>query len=834
MHPCIRNKHLKSICMIPKNNSFLRLLVIVLALVLSSCERDASKGYFREADFNDQWLFHMGDMSDPSKTGQDDSEWIPVHLPHDWSIIDYEIQDSLHEGPFYKNLPGGKDVGYLRDGFAWYKKEFISPKNIGDKHVILGFDGVQTQMVLWVNGILIGEHVYGYTPFQFDITSSLKEPGKSNLIEVKTANPGENSRWFAGAGIFRPVNLSVLNPVAISPWGVYVTTPDVSVDRATVNIEIELSNKQDSEVVVAGKILIFSPDSKQTTFVTDEVTVGANSKTTLIASGIISEPALWDINHPNLYRAEVRLEADGKELDSYHTNFGIRAIAYSVEDGFLLNGEEILMKGACMHHDNGLLGVAAFPDAEYRRVKRMKEYGYNAIRASHNPPSESFLNACDEIGILVIDESFDHWVKPKRTNDYSNYFKEWHIKDVQAMVYRDRNHPSVVMWSFGNEVKERADPEGVEIGRTLKKAIREVDDTRPVTQAVCEFWDNPGKEWDYSEGAFSMLDIAGYNYQFLNYESDHLKFPERMMYGSESVPQHAWENWEMVKRHHYVIGDFVWTGMDYIGESAIGHHYIVDKQASEQSTFQKPWRWYVSWCGDIDILGNKKPQSYYRDVLWGESKLEILVTTPIPEEMESRISYWGWYDELNSWNWEGHEGKVIRVKVYSSYPEVKLELNGEDVGRMQIDSAHKFTALFELPYAPGELKATGIMDGTEIESVLLQTSGPASQLVLDEEMDVISADKNALAFINVQAMDQAGLIAPDDDSELSVKISGPAVLQAAGNAGPMQQGSFTDNTFQLCRGKGMVIVRSTGEPGTIHVEVSSKGLVPGSVSIKAN
>ncbi len=818
----------------PEFNSFLRLLVVSLALVLGSCDRNASSGYFREADFNDKWLFHMGDISDPSKAGQDNSEWIPVHLPHDWSIIDYEVQDSLHEGPFYKNLPGGRDVGYLREGTAWYKKEFISPENMGDKQVIIGFDGVQTQMELWVNGILVGEHVYGYTPFQLDISAALKEAGKSNIIAVKTVNPGENSRWFAGAGIFRPVKLSVLNPVAISPWGVKLTTPDVSADRAAVNIEIELSNKLESEVEVAGEILIISPDSKQITLVSDAVTVGANSKAMLIASGIISKPALWNIDHPHLYRAEVRLTTDGKELDSYQMKFGIRSIAYSVEDGFLLNGEEILMKGACMHHDNGLLGAAAFPDAEYRRVKRMKENGYNAIRTSHNPPSESFLNACDEIGMLVIDESFDHWVKPKRPNDYSNYFKEWHIQDVQAMVYRDRNHPSVVMWSFGNEVQERADPEGIEIGIILTEAIKEVDNTRPVTQAVCDFWDNPGKEWDYSEGAFSMLDIGGYNYQFQKYEPDHLKYPERMMYGSESVPQDAWENWEMVKRHPYVFGDFVWTGMDYIGESGIGHNYLVEKNAEIVWSPLKPWPWYIAWCGDIDILGNKKPQSYYRDVLWGESKLEILVSTPIPDGKESRISYWGWYDELNSWNWEGHEGKVIQVKVYSSYREVKLELNGEEVGRVKIDSAHRFTALFELPYAPGELKATGIMDGTEIESVLLQTSGPASQLVLEKEMDEISADKNSLAFINVQARDQKGLIVPDDESELSLKVSGPAVLQAAGNAGPLQQGSFTDNTFQLFRGKGMVIVRSTGEPGAIHVEVNSEGLVSGSVSIKAN
>ncbi len=810
------------------------IFVLSLALSIFSCDRDASRDYFRDADFNADWQFHMGDISDPTKAGEDESEWIPVHLPHDWSIIDYELQDSLHKGPFFKDLPGGVDVGYLRNGTAWYKKEFISPENSAGKQIVLNFDGVQAQMELWVNGELIGEHVYGYTPFVFDISSALLEPGEINVIAVKTISQGENSRWFAGAGIYRPVTLSQLQPVAVVPWGVFVTTPEVSTDQASINIEIELSNKKESEVEVSGEILISSPGNNPIKLNSPVVKVGANSLATLTVSGTIEEPALWKINEPYLYTAVVVLYADGEEVDSYHSTFGIRSIAYSVEDGFLLNGEELLMKGACMHHDNGLLGVAAFSDAEYRRVKRMKEYGYNAIRTSHNPPSESFLNACDELGVVVIDESFDQWLEAKRPNDYSNYFKEWHIRDVQAMVYRDRNHPSVIMWSFGNEVKERADPGGIEIGKTLAQAIKEVDDTRPVTQAVCKFWDQPGKEWDYSAGAFSMLDIGGYNYELQNYEPDHLKFPDRMMYGSETFAKFAWENWEMVKRHSYVFGDFVWTGMDYIGESGIGHNDFIDEQSRQQISFLKPWPWYVSWCGDIDILGNKKPQSLYRDVLWGESKLELMAVRPVPEGMSTWISYWGWHDELNSWNWDGYEGEPIKVKVYSSYPEVKLELNGEVIGTAQIDSTDKYTAEFEFPYVSGELKASGMSDGKEQESVVLQTTGSASQLELDAEKVVISADENALAFINVRSADQKGMVVPTDNSKLRVKVSGPAMLQAAGNAAPEHQGSFTDDTFSLFRGKGLVIVRSTGEPGTITVEVESKGLEPASVVLEAN
>jgi len=812
---------------------FSGILALAFTLSLPSCNRDAGSEYFRDADFNADWQFHMGDISDPSRSGGDESGWIPVHIPHDWGIIDYELQDSLHMGPFYKDLPGGASVGYLRDGTAWYRKEFVTPEKMKGKQIMLGFDGVQTQMELWVNGILIGEHVYGYTPFQFDIAPALNGPGENNVIAVKTVNTGDNSRWYAGAGIYRPVTLSVLQPVAVAPWGFYVTTPDVSADSATVNIEIEVSNNREAAVELIAEIHIVPPDHGLIQITSAKGTIDAGSESTLTAFTTISEPVLWNTDHPNLYSAELILKADGKEVDSYSTNFGIRSIAYSAEKGFLMNGEELLLKGACMHHDNGLLGAAAFRDAEYRRVKRMKENGYNAIRTSHNPPSASFLDACDEIGMVVMDESFDQWMKPKRPNDYSNYFEEWHMKDIQAMVYRDRNHPSVVMWSIGNEIPERADPDGIAIGKMLVRTIKAVDDTRPITQAVCAFWDQPGKGWDYTEGAFSMLDIGGYNYALMEYEPDHQKYPDRIMVGTESFPMQAWENWEMVKRHHYVIGDFVWTGLDYIGESGIGHNDLVDRSEKARGTFLKPWPWYVSWCGDIDILGNRKPQSLYRGVLWGEIKLEIVASTPVPEGKERRPSLWGWYDELNHWNWEGFEGRPISVKVYSSYPVVKLDLNGEEIGKIEIDSMDKYTALFEVPYAPGELKATGISEGVEMESVVLQTSAKASKLALNEEKSEISADRNALAYINVRATDKDGLLAAEDDSEVIVKLSGPAMLQAAGNADPVQQGSFTDQTFNLFRGKGLVIVRSSGKPGAINIEIGSAGLEPASVTIEA-
>ncbi len=775
----------------------------------------------------------MGDLEEAADPGLDVAGWFPVHLPHDWSILDYADQDSLHPGPFFKDLPGGRSVGYLRDGTAWYRKEYMTPGDLEQKRVILDFDGVQSQMELWVNGRLVGEHVYGYTPFQFDITEALNAGGEENVIAIKTVNPGENSRWFAGAGIYREVSLSVLSPVSIAPWGVCITTPEANAGSAKVHVEVTVQNRMGSPAEVSCEIHLLAEGKAEKEFRIPSTTLASNATAILAASTDVKDPALWSLEEPDLYMAEVILYADGREVDRYPVRFGIRSIEYSVEQGFLLNGKETLMRGACMHHDNGLLGAAAFRDAEYRRVRRMKDNGYNAIRTSHNPPSSHFLDACDEFGMLVIDESFDQWTRAKTPNDYSNYFEQWHVEDVQAMVYRDRNHPSVVMWSFGNEVPERADPEGIEIGKALARAIREVDETRPVTQAVCAFWDQPGKEWDYSAGAFSMLDIGGYNYMFQAYESDHALYPERIMYGSESVPQHAWENWEMVKRHKYVLGDFVWTGMDYIGESGIGHHRLVGSE-NEQGNFLKPWPWYISWCGDLDILGNKKPQSHYRDILWDQSKLEMMVVRPVPAGMRSEISYWGWYDELPGWNWEGKEGKPMKVKVYTSYPEVKLELNGEILGTRTLDSTDRYTAEFEVPYAAGELKATGMRDGSEMESFSLQTAGETARLQLDAEVPRFTASPNKLAFIQVSARDAEGLPVPDDESMIEVKVTGPATLQAAGNASPELQGSFTDGTFRLFRGRGLVVIRSSGDPGEIVIQVSSADLESARAVIRAD
>ncbi len=774
----------------------------------------------RSLDFNAGWKFVRDSIPGAENPDFDDSNWRVVDLPHDWSVEDYSPGDTNHVGPFDKNLPMGRDVGYLAGGTGWYRKELIVKPEDRGKKVIVQFDGVQSDMILWVNGRKVGRHVNGYTPFYFDITPYLNGSGEKNLLAIRVYKPDQNSRWFTGAGIYRTVRISYLDPVHTDIWGVHIQTSGETSGTSVVHCDVSVINQDELSAGVTVKVSIRSPEGKPERTVKKEGNIDAGGQKTFLLKVKIKEPVFWEPDHPRLYTAKITIGKDGKTVDEYVQKFGIRTLSYSAGKGFLLNGRPLLLKGGCMHHDNGLLGAAAFRNAERRRVRIMKENGFNAIRTAHNPPSGYFLDACDELGMLVIDESFDAWVKPKRPNDYHLYFKEWWKKDLETMLLRDRNHPSVIMWSFGNEIQERADASGLALARQMIDFIKKFDNTRPVTQAICRFWDNAGKEWKDTAPAFALLDIAGYNYQWQKYESDHRKFPQRIMFGSESTSMEAFENWERVKQLPWVIGDFVWTGMDYIGESGIGHS-IYRKKEDEKKTFLMPWPWYVSWCGDIDLTGNKKPQSYFRDILWENSKLEILVHEPIPPGLVERTSYWGWPNEVPAWNWKGHEGDTLPVHVYTSYPQVRLEVNGRLIGEKKVSKDTRFTATFQVPYEPGTLKVTAMEKGEVRGEKVLKTSGPLARIRLDFDKDILHAGKGEVAFIKVTSYDNDGNPVPDSDMQLKVKVSGAATLLAAGNASPVIRGSIQDDVFRLFRGKGLIIIRSTGKKGSVHISVDS-------------
>ena len=496
----------------------------------------------------------------------------------------------------------------------------------------------------------------------------------------------------------------------------------------------------------------------------------------------VAQPRLWSPATPALHRAVVEVvTADGVVVDRVQQAFGIRRIEIDAEKGLRVNGVPYEMKGACVHHDNGPLGAAAIDRAEERRVEILKAAGYNAIRTSHNPPSPAFLDAADRLGMLVIDEAFDMWERPKNPQDYHRFFKDWWAQDLAAMVRRDRNHPSVVLWSIGNEVNERADPSGLEIARQLIAGVRKDDPTRPVTNAICAFWDHKDRPWTDTDPAFALLDVGGYNYQWKEYEKDHARAPQRVMAGTESTTLEAFDYWSLVERLPYVIGDFVWTGIDYLGESGLGRAFV---EGEEPGDFTAPWPWHIAGSGDIDILGHRKPQSYYREAMWRPGVLEVAVHRPIPEGKKEKVLMWGWPLVESHWTWPGQEGKPLKVAVYSSCERVSLELNGKPVGEKPTTRAERRQNEFEVPYAPGALAATCTGAGDPKTRVELVTAGPPATLRLTADRGEIRASRNDLSYVRIEVVDAKGTVVPGARPQIVATVTGPGELAALGERGP--------------------------------------------------
>jgi beta-galactosidase len=791
----------------------------------------------RDQPFNAGWRF-VSDSLPSSKVGLPgaeqsafyDSGWLKVDLPHDWSITGKNLPDQT--GPFSKNSPGNTATGYTLGGTGWYRKHFTLDKQDEGKIAVLRFDGVYMEAEVWVNGTKAASHTYGYTPFWLDITPLLNIPGKDNVIAVKVKNNGRNSRWYSGSGIYRNVYLTLTQPVHVAVWGAHITTSQVSAVSANTTVDVTIRNdsKNNADTRIITKIT--GPGKENAGSIETSTAALAENSIIVHQPIVIKNPVLWSVTRPNLYTAEITVMANGKISDQYRQTFGIRTIEVSSQKGFLLNGEALELKGGCMHHDNGLLGSAAFDRAEERRVEIMKANGFNAIRTSHNPPSEAFLNACDRMGMIIIDEAFDMWEKFKNPQDYHRYFREWWKKDVEAMILRDRNHPCVVFWSIGNEIPERGDTSGIRIAKSIISFIRELDTTRFFTNAICEFWDHAGTKWEATAPAFGLLTVGGYNYQWQRYETDHRQFPERIMMGTESVPMDAWENWQRVLKDPWVIGDFVWTGMDYLGETGIGHtQYLAP---GEKDVFAMTWPWFNAWCGDIDITGCKKPQMLYKEVIWGNSKLELNVHAPVPEGKTEKISYWGWPDEYPTWNWKGNENKPLQISVYSSATSVRLELNGRIIGEKEISEATRLKTVFDVPYEPGELKAIALEKGKEIAVKTLKTTGEPAGIRLTADRNPIRADRNDLSYITIEIVDEFGQVVTDATLPVKLTLSGDGELAGTGNAGPRDMESVGNTLIKTYRGKALAIVRPFAKAGEITLKAEGKDLQEGIAKVRVS
>ena len=731
-------------------------------------------------------------------------------------------------GPFdTAQTEGGASTGHVVGGTGWYRKHFtLTPAEHG-KRVAVRFDGVYMNADFWINGKPLGNHPYGYTSFEFDLTPHLKPTGQENVIAVRVRNEGKNTRWYSGSGIYRHTWLTVTDPIHVPTWGVFVTTPEVSQEKAVVKIASEVRNSTGAEANVIVRASVLNPKGKTVETRESNLRLAGNETRAVEQLIEVRSPNLWSPDSPEVYSAQIEIVAVGKTLDTTSTRFGIRKIEVDAENGFRLNGQMLKLKGGCMHHDNGPLGAATIDRAEERRVELMKANGFNAIRTSHNPPSPAFLDACDRLGVLVIDEAFDCWNDGKNGQDYHLYFKDWADRDIASMVRRDRNHPSVVIWSIGNEIPEQFRAEAT--AKMLREAVLSHDSTRPITQAICSDWGNVMRNWDQlADVAFRHLDIGGYNYLPDKYESDHARNPKRVMYGSESYPKDFFDYWTLVEKHSYIIGDFVWTAMDYFGESGIGHSTL----SNEKDSFLMPWPWYNAWCGDIDVCGFKKPQSYYRDVVWRRSQIEMAVHTPMPDGVHENVSGWGWPDETRSWNWPGQEGKSLQVAVYSRCDSVRLELNGKVIGEKPVSAATKLTAKFDVPYQPGELRAIGLINGKAVAKTTLKTASEPHEIRLTADRSTLRADRNDLSYVTVEVVDQRGTVVPNAEVPIHFTVTGTGELAAVGSPAPNDAASFRLPLRKTYQGRALAILQPTGDAGIITLKAEADGLKPATIEIR--
>ena len=778
----------------------------------------------RKINIDSNWKYQYGSHKEAIAPDFDDSEWRTLDLPHDWSVeTDAATAAGNNIGPFSKNSTEGSASGQTVGGEGWYRKTFtLSEEDLKGK-VSLYFEGAYYHTYIYLNGRHIYFNPYGYSSFRFDITDHVLPAGEENTLSVCVKNEGKNTRWYAGSGIYRHVWLIKTPALHLDDWSTNIEA--ISEDVKVSSLILNESSENKTATFTAE---IYDSENKLVTTKSLETKVNSGKEEPVVLNIQISDAKKWSPETPNLYKAVLSV-SDGETTDRYSTKFGIRTIEFSAEKGFLLNGVPTLLRGGCVHHDNGLLGAASFDRAEERRLQLLKNNGFNAVRCSHNIPSEHFLYACDSIGLMVIDEAFDHWLVAKNPNDYHNFFTEFSNRDLQVMLRRDRNHPSIIMWSIGNEVPGRIEPEGMAAAERLRKMVKKYDTTRPVTAAICD-WDIPWHPWeDETAKAFNSLDVGGYNYLYNKYESDHSKYPNRIMYGTESYAKHASQNWDLVEKHPYVIGDFIWTAMDYVGEAGIGSASI--RKSGNQSQFQD-WPWFNGWCGDIDLIGQKKPQSYYRDVVWRLAPITMGVERPIPSGYYQSISNWGWQLEQQSWTFNDlTEKDIMTVNVYSRAPRVRLYLNDELLDEKA--TSNTYWAGFYIPYRPGVLKAVEF-DGTkEGDYFILETTSADAAIRLTADRKEIRSNNTDLSYVTIELIDEKGrVITSNSERKINITVEGEGSLLAAGNASPTDMESFRSETPKLYNGRALAIIKSSDTEGEIKLKVTSEGLADAVITIK--
>jgi beta-galactosidase len=808
------------------------------------------------------WKFFLGDPTGAEAPSFPDSPWRAVDLPHDWSI----------ESKPEKDNPSGAGGGFFPGGTGWYRKTFHAPADWKGKRVSVEFDGVYRDCTVYLNGHSLGVHPYGYTAFTFDLTPELNYSGV-NVLAVRVDNSAQpNSRWYSGSGIYRHVRVVVTDPTHVAHWGVFVTTPEATRISAKVSIRTRVTNETSAVAGVTIETVLLDTTGNRIGSAHSKLSIGPGKEGEAPQEIAVTNPALWSPESPTLYRAVSTIRRDGNAIDQVTTPFGIRSLAWSADKGLLLNGKPVKLTGGSVHHDNGPLGAAAFDHAEERKVELLKAAGMNAVRTAHNPPSAAFLDACDRLGLLVLDEPFDVWKAHKVKFDYGSNFDEWWKQDITSMVLRDRNHPSIVIWGIGNEIPELEVDRGATLGKQLADEVRMLDNTRPLALAFPGTTTKPT-----AQAVFSQLDITGYNYNILpTYQKDHEQLPSRIMLTTESWPAKAFPLWEISHDNPYVLGDFTWTAMDYLGESGIGAWtYGTPEQAkmaegmsgmmsstamidqmftgmangkdvmaemaknnsdlnakAMMDLFFHPYPWHAAACGDLDLTGFRKPQSYYRDILWnGGDRVYATVRLPEPEGKKIIAIMWATYPTVPSWSWPGQEGKDLEVEVYSGAERVQLFLNDKLIGEKPTGREQEFKAVFSVPYAPGTLKAVGLRGDRVVAESVLTTADKAAKLSLLADRTMLLADGEDLSFVTVEALDVNGRPDPKANQDVQFELSGPGMIAAVGNGDGQDVDSYYGDRRRLYYGRALVVIRTSKQAGHTILTAKATGLRDASLTL---
>lgn len=822
----------------------------------------------KKTNLNLDWLFMNGEKSNIPMMPQQTKK---VNLPHDFMV----------ETDVAPDAPGKAESGFYKGSVGTYLKTITLTEEEMTDTMLLHFEGCFGKTRVLINGNPVGSHAYGYTPFTIDIRKFL-QIGDNEIQVIVHTDDDPNGRWYSGAGLYRGVNLLSAPAFHIAHDGIFVYTDHITNGDAFCKAEITVVNdlaKATGDAEGFLKLTVSKKDTKEVVATRyQKIRLTAGKRQVVPQAFVIENAELWDTENPYLYevKAQLSLTSTGnvhmsldnrQDLmaqtdyeDEITTRFGVRTITADAKNGLLLNGKSIKLKGGCIHHDNGILGAASFYDAEYRKVKLHKDNGYNALRLAHNPQSEQILDICDELGMIVFDEAFDVWNLPKNSFDFSHQFAEDGIKEIEAMVRRDRNHPSIFFWSIGNELTEQGGmAAGYEVSAMLAKTVRNMDSTRLVSGALCSFfkgldnednaafWQTFRKEMPQGGSVINMdnsygkkiwmeytapfvkdWDVVGYNYLNYHYETSHELFPDRVILCTESKPGQFEDYWSDVERLPYVIGDFLWTSMDYIGEAGIGKSiYCSEEEVPQMSQMLNyagyPWR--LAQAGDFDLCGNVRAQGRYHQIIWGANDTYIFAKDPKNNGKIALIGRYGWAEGGNHWSWNCENGTAVSVDVYSRAEEVELLLNGKSLGKKPAGAECHFKAEFEVTYEAGTLTAISYQDGQEVSRDEVKTVGEPVGLKITMEKKQMAADGESLAYGIVEIVDAEGNWVPTaEDTLAKVSVEGAASLAGFGTGRGQTEENYTKGEFTSFEGRWQVILRAGTEAGEASVHVEAEGL----------